>query len=561
MPNILNSNGLQTSTQVELYDNLSAQMQSIYGADITLTSDSPDGQLLNLFIQSILDVQDLITQVYNQFDPDNAIGVVLDQRVAQNGIQRQAGTFTVTNMTIVTSAALNLYGLDQTIEPTFTVSDNAGNLWELQNTQTIGGSGTYVFSFQAALPGANLTIPNTITTSVTVVLGVTSVNNPTTYTTLGVNEESDAELKVRRQKSVSLASQGYLAALLAALENTPGVSSAQVYENTTAITDSDGIPGHSIWVIVAGSALALDIATAIYQKRNAGVGMKGDTSYTLTQVNGQPFTLYWDGVSPQNLFISFTASSVNGTTPPNIAAVREGLVTSFAPGVYQEVNINALATQVQIIDPNTLVTNAGFSTGMTQILTLSGVAASGTFKIQYNGVLSAAINWNDSIGTIQTKVQGVTGLSSALVTGSIATQILTFNLTALVSVLSLIVVTDNSLVTSGPVAITFAYNEGYSNTLFPTTKKYQFAVSEENILITPMILTPTTSIVTNGNDETFVGLGGYGTLVYSISINNSSGSINSSTGVYTAGGTFPVTDTIKVTDSMGNTTTATVSVV
>src|SRR5581483_5728996 len=158
-------------------------------------------------------------QIYNMFDPDNAVGVILDQRVAINGIQRQAGTFTVTNVTLIVSQALNLYGLDQTAQPVYTVADNAGNQWQLQTTQHISGPGTYVFSFQAANPGAVLTTINTITVPVTIVLGVTSINNPTTYTTLGINEESDAVFKVRRQKSVQLSSVGYLAGLLAALQN------------------------------------------------------------------------------------------------------------------------------------------------------------------------------------------------------------------------------------------------------------------------------------------------------------------------------------------------------
>ena len=126
MPNSLTATGLTTSTREELVAFYTAQFQAIYGPDINLESDTPDGQLLNIFVQSVLDLQDLLTQIYNQFDPDNAIGVVLDQRVAINGIQRQGGTHIVTNVTTVVSQALNLPGLDQTAETPFTVSDNVG---------------------------------------------------------------------------------------------------------------------------------------------------------------------------------------------------------------------------------------------------------------------------------------------------------------------------------------------------------------------------------------------------------------------------------------------------
>jgi uncharacterized phage protein gp47/JayE len=303
MPNLLDATGLQVKTRAELVDEFTANYQAIYGADITLSSDSPDGQMMNIYIQSILDVQDLLVEIYSSFDPDNAVGVTLDQRVAINGIQRQAGTYTVTPVTVVVSQALNLYGLDQDVQDVFTVSDNAGVHWQLVTTQLGVVIGTHEFDFRAAEPGAVLTTPNTITAPITIVLGVVSVNNPTTYSSLGINEETDGVLKLRRQKAVSLASQGYLSALQAALENINGVTSAYIYENTTGLTDTDGIPGHSIWVIVAGSADDAEIGEAIYVKRNAGCGMYGASSATITQVDGSPFIVYWDAVVDQNLFV------------------------------------------------------------------------------------------------------------------------------------------------------------------------------------------------------------------------------------------------------------------
>lgn len=567
MPNSLGPTGLTVATQSELVANFTAAFQLIYGTDINLDQDSPDGQMMYIFIQAVLDLQDLLVQIYNTFDPDNAFGVVLDQRLAINGIQRQAGTYSVTNVTVVTSIACSLYGLDQAIQPVYTVQDNAGFKWELMTTQFIAGPGTYVFSFRAALPGATLTTPGTIKIPVTIVLGVVSVNNPTAITTVGINEETDAVAKVRRQQSVSLASQGYLKGLLAALKNINGVTSAFVYENTTGTTNSDGVPGHSIWVIVAGSAASLDIATAIYTKRNAGCGMYGSNSYIITQVDGSQFIVYWDTVVAQNLYTSFAVTSIDGINLPNIAAIRSGLVNIFNPGVNQEVNVNSLATLVQAIDPNSLVTNAGFTTGLSQVMTLSGVAASGTFVIKYNGVPSAAINWNDSIATVQTKVQAITGLAGAVVSGSIASQTLSFNLNALGSTASLLTVASNSLVTSVPAPITFSYNENYSVILSPSSKKFQFAIASSNIIITPMILSPYNPIqgtpiqVTHLLTQQFAGLGGYGPYTYTVSINNSGSSGISTSGVYTAGAVTGVQDTILVVDTLGNSATALVQVI
>lgn len=362
MPNLIGPTGLVVQTQQELITYFTDAYRSIYGTDINIDPSTPDGQMMMIFIQAIQDLQDLLVQINNMFDPDMAIGNILDQRAAINGIQRQAGTHTITNVTIVTSQAVTLYGIDQAVNSVYTVADNEGNQWELITTTVISASGATVLSFQAVNPGAVLSVPNTIQVPVTIILGIVSINNPTTYTTLGINEESDADFKIRRQKSVSLSSQGYLQGLLAALENITGITAAFVYENVTGTTDGDGIPGHSIWVIVSGTASPASIANAIYTKRNAGAGMKGSETFNVAQADGTNFTVRWDDVTPENLFIKFTASSLDGVNPPNIAAIRAGLVTMFTPGVFQQVNINELATLVQSIDPNTLVTSSGFST-------------------------------------------------------------------------------------------------------------------------------------------------------------------------------------------------------
>jgi hypothetical protein len=288
--------------------------------------------------------------------------------------------------------------------------------------------------------------------------------------------------------------------------------------------------------------------------------MRGESTYLVTQVDGSSFQILYDVVAAQNLFIAFTATSLNGINAPNIAAIRAGLIKSFVPGVYSEVNINELSTLVQQIDPNTLVTLSGFSAALVQILTLSGTAASGTFELNYNGNATAAINWNDSISTIQTKVQAVTGLSAALVTGSIASGTLTITLAAGTSVAALIYVVSNSLETGGSVAITFTYNEGYTNTLTPSSKKNQFAVSSPNIIIIAMQFSPSSATVAPLGTQTFAGLGGYGSYTYALQTNLSGGSINATSGLYTAGSTPNVIDVISATDSLGNTVTANVTV-
>lgn len=374
--NQITATGIETKDLATLISDFTAKMQAAYGADVILSSDTPDGQSMMITIQAARDALDLAEEVFNSFDPDKAIGTVLDQRVGINGIQRQAGTFTLTNVTVTTTSDLSqdLIGLDTATDPSqvFTVADDAGTNWQLVTTQTGLTAGDHVLAFQAQNPGKVLTIPNTITTIVSIIIGVSAVNNPTSYTSLGTDEETDAALRVRRQKSVSLASQGYLAALLAALQNVTGVTSASIYENTTDTTDGNGVPGHSIWIVIAGTPAAADVATAIYQKRNAGCGMKGSVAQNVTQADGSTFTVRWDTVVAQNLYISMYLQSLNGVDLPNVAGMLDagsGLLAKYVPGVGANVDVNSLTTQVQAIDGNSVGIPGGFS-----------LTAAGTYK-------------------------------------------------------------------------------------------------------------------------------------------------------------------------------------
>jgi uncharacterized phage protein gp47/JayE len=359
VPNALTATGLQTKTAQELISELTTAYQAIYGADINLSSDTPDGQMMRIFVQAVLDLEDLLAQIYNNFDPDLAYGKILDQRVAINGIQRKAGTYTTTSVTVVCSQSVTLQGLDLYPDDPYTIADNSNTQWYLETSTTLS-AGTHTVVFRAKDPGATLTIPNTITIPVTVVIGVTSVNNPTSYLTLGLDEETDAELKVRRQKSVSIGSQGYLQGMLAALNNINGATSVSVYENTTGSPDAYGLPSHSINVVVGGAVEPEDVANVIYQKRNAGCGMFGSQSYNITQIDGSVFTVLWDVVTPEPIYLSFNVSSINGTTAPLASLIESELPNLWVPSVNEAVDITKLGTFVQQIDPNSFVTiNSG----------------------------------------------------------------------------------------------------------------------------------------------------------------------------------------------------------
>lgn len=312
MSDLFNENGLQTATAPELLSELETAFRAIYGDDVLLDSSTPDGQWLNILVQKGVDVRGLLMQLYNSFNPDNTQGSVLDQRCAINNVFRKAGTFTTVGINITTDRQVTLQGVDENYNSPeavgYTIQDNEGNRFVLANTTTLSVGTTNVL-FRAETLGEVLVLPNTITTPVTIVLGVVSVNNPSEATTLGVDEETDANLKVRRRQSVAISSYGYLDGLQGALLQLDGVNDAKVYENYTSVTDANGIPAHCIWVVMDGGSSA-DIANVIYSKKSAGCNMKGDITYTITTPAETQFVARWDETDTAPLYIKFNLKSV-----------------------------------------------------------------------------------------------------------------------------------------------------------------------------------------------------------------------------------------------------------
>ena len=254
MPNTFDRNGLSTKTQQEIIDELTEKMQSIYGGDdeINTDSNSPDGQAINIFAQCVSDIYELMHGVYASFDPDEAVGVSLDQRCAINGIRRMGGTYTQTVVNITADRTVRLPGLDENSEDdTYTVSDAEGTRFLLMETAEIQ-QGTSQLMFRAENKGAVEVTAGTITVPVTVILGITAVSNPGGATVKGTDEETDAQLRQRRRISVGISGRGFTESLKAALLAIDGVSEAEVYNNRTNQTDADGVPPHSIWAIVDG---------------------------------------------------------------------------------------------------------------------------------------------------------------------------------------------------------------------------------------------------------------------------------------------------------------------
>lgn len=372
MPDTIGLNGLETKSLTTLVAELSTSLQTVYGSDINIDSNSPDGQLINIIAQEGVDLRELITLVNADFDPDQAEGAILDQRLAINNVKRSAGTFSSVDISIITDRSISFIGLDTSVNDVspavvglYTVKDSAGNLCYLRDSFVSGSSGTFVKEFRAGSLGAVLIPASTMTTPVTILPGVLSVNNPNPATTIGSDEETDSAVKIRRRKSIAASSVGLLGSVEGALTLLSGVTAAFVSENYTGSTDAYGTPGHTIWAIVEGGTSA-DIAQVLYAKKSLGCDMRGDVSYSVPRTLSRVFIAKFDRPINVNLYIKFTLTYPNGVF--DTSYIKTQIVNNVFWDIGQDAVNDVITTYVRTINSNYRVTSC--------VLSLDGITYS-----------------------------------------------------------------------------------------------------------------------------------------------------------------------------------------
>lgn len=339
--NYIGINGLVTQSLEEIVQDLTQKWQSIYGADINVEQNSPDGQLINILAQEKKDLLDLITSIYNNLDPDRVIGIPQQILYKWNGLFIKAYTYSYVYIDVNVTSPVNLQGLDDNIDNAdgtgYTVTDTAGNRWILANSQSLQ-TGSYTLNFRAAQLGAIEALPNTINVMETIVTGVANVNNPAANYITGNQGESSSAFRLRRAQSMATPSQGFDESLQSQLNGLDTVTQVKVYDNRKN-TEVNGIPAHTVWVVVQGGQPD-EIGRVIYNNVPPGIPMKGTQSVVIPKQNGDIQTVYYDIPSAVPLYIRMTIKNF-GTTPLDTDYIKEQLAQSTY-------NIGETATSAQI---------------------------------------------------------------------------------------------------------------------------------------------------------------------------------------------------------------------
>lgn len=271
MLQILNT-GLQIERLDSILTRLSQAMRDIYGPDINIAPESPDGQMIGIFSQACADINEIISGVYAMSDPTKAVGVWLDIQLKYAGLTRNRQEYSYLNNVTVTA-------VNGTVIPLgYTVTDENGIEWQTTAAITVSGTTASVQLRSTAYGPYSLTTGKELIPK-TVILGVQSLYT-TSDSVLGRYQESDESALMRFLRSYSINNLDDREGLEAALLAINDVRDAKVYENYTNVTDTNGVAAHTVNPIVIGGTNA-DVANTIIKKKGLGCGLQGSISETV----------------------------------------------------------------------------------------------------------------------------------------------------------------------------------------------------------------------------------------------------------------------------------------
>lgn len=291
----LTETGIQIERLNDIVKRFEDGFKQIYGQNIDLSPSTPDGQMVGILAQIKMDIEELAENVYRQLDPDVATGAWLEQRVAYAGLMRRGASYSYLRSVILTGEPnTHLYA-------GIVVSDQNKVRWVLTTDIQLDSNGSVRADFRSEQLGSFNLAKNTTLTIETVTLGLT---NAVTFENaeVGVEEETDTQLRERFLFSRTKNAQNSAEAITAKIAALPDVKQVRVLENNTAQRDALGVEPHSIDVIVYGGNDE-EIANVIYQNKGAGVGLQGNTLANLKK-DGEMRPIRFDKVSLVDIQVS-----------------------------------------------------------------------------------------------------------------------------------------------------------------------------------------------------------------------------------------------------------------
>jgi uncharacterized phage protein gp47/JayE len=297
---------------------LNAEMKAIFGEELNLTPESPDGQVNGATSESYANLWELAELSYNARNPSAAVGAALSSLVQLNYITRLPATRTTADVT--------LGGTPGAVIPAGSLMSASATDTKYETTAeaTLDGLGSAIVEARGLEFGEISCPAASIDTIDSPVVGWSTVTN-LAEGLIGTEEETDTELRARRERSTSTGAQAILDAMFAAINNIPGVTNLTILENDTNIVDANGLPPHSFEVIVVGGDDQA-IADTIWAKKSTGSTPAGTSDVAIVDSQGITHTMRLTRPAQIDIYVKVTVTTFADYPADGDALIKQAIV-------------------------------------------------------------------------------------------------------------------------------------------------------------------------------------------------------------------------------------------
>ena len=286
------------------------------------SDDSIINQLVGIFSGALSECWGAAYDAFIQFDPLYNTGAGQSATVQLNGLTRKEGKATVVSITCT--------GSNGTTIPEGSLIGNFDGtvLFVTDSVMNIGALGTVTGTASCIDKGPVTVDNNSLNFIKSPVVGWATVTNTATLS-IGMDEESDAELRLRQQVSTEATSYRQVEAIYSAIVALEGVKYARVYVNATDTTDARGIPAKEIGPVVVGGDDD-EIAKAIFLRAPISVQGYGSTSVTLFDNQGFPYVISFSRPTDIPVYVRMTCTKTSEALPTTYDSEIKAAIVDYA---------------------------------------------------------------------------------------------------------------------------------------------------------------------------------------------------------------------------------------
>lgn len=315
----ITSNGFVGKTLIQYKTEIEAEYLSI-DSQWNIRPESIDGSAIAISSEMLANLDDEIGLAYSACDPDTASGQSLVNLAYISGAPRKLGTYSTAPVSLTGVAGTTVNAGSKIRNKT------TGTLWSTQSQVTIP-SDVIVKCDDRGAQTAGIGELSVIATPVGGWQGATN----SIAADLGRDDESIAELRVRRNNSVSKPGSNQIDNMYGEIASLDGITHLKIDENFEDSTNSNGLNPHSEIIIVSGGDNN-DIADAIARKKNPGCNLnKGNGAFSgqvvvdtttpledytasngkVIQIGGSPFQAVFFRSSNVSVYVSVSVKKTN----------------------------------------------------------------------------------------------------------------------------------------------------------------------------------------------------------------------------------------------------------